>query len=575
MKVKISSRSLLISYFLFFFILTVVSFLITRIAPTGPFYTYNPTVFNLFFYMPPTIWAAIFGMGGLLIFLVFHDFKGLSPKFIYGLMLLSVLVIFAVFCGLPYLMEPNPRNGDSWVHGGTANAILSTGHLNLSKFQYQSYPSSFLILSIQSAISGVNLTSLLHILPMAIVLVFFAALFVAINEISKNPKIAIVSVLVFGLSTYYLQFNFAPSLFGWILLFLLIAMFAKTAQASTEFKLVSNKLSFTIILLLFIIGVITTHPVTQFSAIAIMFFLFIFRKKIWRSNYAFLFSLLLLTILIITAWAMFFGFSYFSNVLIESRNAFETIVSNLSKSVVAQSFKGFTPFGVANLLLARRAIFILIPLAGLCGLILMWKQQKTSKNFTFLLAILFAGLTEIPLTLFGVLPLERSIQLAFIPLSVFSAYLICTKKKVGVTILIFLVLTIPINFAANYWNEPFTMTFNWEISSAKFAANYFHGIVLADYTESEIMNYYGNFSKVYNDYYAIGAPPDVFNQNFIAAHGIKLVCITQLDVLNQALEGYNLSPTFLENSTFDLVYNNGYSTIQVNSAQTPQLNINP
>ena len=280
MKVKISTRSILISYFLFFFILTIVSFLITQIVPIGPFYVYNTTIFNLFFYMPPTIWAAIFGMGGLLIFLVFHDFKGLSTRFIYGLMLLSVLVIFAVFYGLPYLMEPNPRDGDSWYHGGTANALLSTGHFNLNEFGYQAYPSSFLVLSSLSLVSDVDIPSLLHFLPMALVMVFFVVLFVAINEISKNPKVAIVSVFVYGLSTYYLHFLFAPSLFGWILLFLLIAILAIEAQESSEFKLVSNKLkSFTIVILLLIIGIATTHPVTQFVAISLMLFFFIFRKK--------------------------------------------------------------------------------------------------------------------------------------------------------------------------------------------------------------------------------------------------------------------------------------------------------
>ena len=210
---------------------------------------------------------------------------------------------------------------------------------------------------------------------------------------------------------------------------------------------------------------------------------------------------------------------------------------------------------------------------GLWGLFLIWKQRKTGK--TFLLAILFAGLLEFPLTLFGILPLERAIQLAFIPLSVLIAYLVRTKKKVGITILVFLLLTIPINFAATYWNEPFIMTHNWEISSADFAANYYHGIVLADYKVTGIMNYYGDFSKVYNDYYAIGSPPDVFNQSFITNTGIQLVCITQLDVLNQALEGHNFNSAFLENSTFNVVYSNWYSTILVDTRQIPQLNINP
>jgi hypothetical protein len=511
-------------------------------------------------------------MGGLLISLVFLDLKGLSPKFTYGLMLLSILVILAIFHGLPYLLEPNPRDGDSWAHGGTANGILTDGNLNLGEFYYQAYPSSFLVLSILSAISGINIISLLHVLPMAMVLVFFAALFVAINEISKNPKIAIVSIFVYGLSTYYLHFLFAPSLFGWILLFLLISMLAKTAQGSTEFKLVPNKLSFTIVLLLLINGIATTHPVTQFSAVSLMLFLLIFRIRIWRSNYS-LSSLLLLTIAMFTGWAIFFGFSYSSNVLIGFRNALGTIVSNLSKSVVAQPFQVVTPPEVANLLLARRAIFTSIPFLGLCGLFSIWKQEKTSKNF--LLAALFAGLTEVPLTVLGILPLERTIQLAFIPLSVFSAYLICKKKKVGIAILVLLVLTIPINFAATYWNEPFKMTHNWEISSAEFAANYSHGIVLADVKDREIMNYYGNFSKVYDDYYAVGAPPDVFNTTFISTHGIQLICITQLTVLSQVLEGHNVSPTFLEDSTFDVVYNNGFSKILVAATLTPQLNINP
>jgi len=96
---KLSKRSILISCFLFFFILAAFSFLIIRIAPEGEFYAYDVATFNLFFYMPLTVWVAIFGLGGLLILLALHDFDGLSPKFTYGLMLLILLVIFTIFYG--------------------------------------------------------------------------------------------------------------------------------------------------------------------------------------------------------------------------------------------------------------------------------------------------------------------------------------------------------------------------------------------------------------------------------------------------------------------------------------------
>jgi hypothetical protein len=468
-----------------------------------------------------------------------------------GLMFATLLILVVAFHGSPYIIESNPRFVDSWVHGETAKAIVENGHLELERFGYQAYPSSFVFLSTLSLITGIELLSLLRILPTILVLLFFSMLVIFFNDLFKSWELAIISGFVYGLSTYGLFFHFSPAIFGWLFLFLLLAYLVKKIQAN-----VFSKSTF-VILLLLILGITVTHPVTQFFTFLIMFILLILGKKICERHYITLTLVILLTILF-TAWAIFFGSLYFDRIITSFRNAFERVVLESTSSIVAQPLQEKLPAEIVGISMYRRFLYVFIPFTALLGGFLLRKQNGA--KLTFLNGLLITSLMVIPLIIFGILPLERSIQLAFIPLSAFSAYLIYQKKKVGALILISLLFTLPINFASLYWNEASIMTHDWEISSAQFVSANFHGTVLGEFKETSILKFYGNFNKVYSDYYLVGSRPDVFNLTFIKEQNIELVYITQLTIMKQSLVGRPLEiSTFVNSTLFNCVNSNGYS----------------
>jgi hypothetical protein len=524
-------------------------------VPIGGLYAYDPTTFNLITYIPLSIWIALFALGGLLIYLCSSD--SLDTKKTYWLMLATLLVIFSVFYALPNLIETNPRFVDSWVHGRTANSIATDGHLNPEEFGYQTYPSSFTILAAISMITGIEIILLLRVIPLFLVLMFFSTFTIFIKELLNDPKLAIIASFIFGLSTFYLSFHFSPEAFGWIFLFLLLTLLAKETRDKTDSKPFKRQQIF---ILFVILGITITHPVTQLSTVLIMFTLFIL-GKIWKTKQIKL-NVIVLTVVLFAAWAISFGYQYFVIITKSFGIAFEKTLSDITSSIIARPLQEQLPTEISGLLLYRRIIYVLVPSLALCGIFLFWKKnnKKIDYKLTFLLSILTAGIILVPLTAFGILPLERPIKLAFIPLSILSAYVIAHKKKLTVLILLFLLTTIPINFASFYWGEPIKMTHDWEISAAKFVSANFRGTILGEFKETSILKFYGNFNKVYSDYYLVGSRPDIFNLAFIKEQNIELVYITQLTIMKESLAGRQMEiSTFVNSTLFNCVNSNGYS----------------
>lgn len=543
-----------------FSLIEVASCVATSVNPSGGSFTsYSLRSFDLFYYFPWTIWLAVFGFGALLIALVVFDFSDVSPKLAYALMLYSLIMIFIVFFAMPYLAEPLPRYWDSWTHGAAANGIALTGHLTNADFNYQGYPASFIFLASIAELTGVTVESLLHILPLLLVVAFFTAFVYAANEITGNPKIAVTAALIYGVSTYYLTFHFSPEIFGWLLLLLLIALIAKESQISKQFSTVSRRF-FLVISLLVLLAIGMTHPVSQAIALLAVVFLFLFRKRIWQGTNTTI-GLVLLSAVIFSAWAAFFGTTYYSQIVLNFNSAIQSVAANFSSSAaIAHYANASVPSQIANLLYYRRALYVFVPVTGIFGF--FFYRNKSSPKSMFLAALVLAGVLIASLTVFGILPVERSIELAFLPLSVFSGYLVVEKKKIGVVVLIFIVGTIPLNFAVYYWNEPFYMTHSWEVSSAQFISDNFHGNVLSDYKESLLMEFYnGSFSGVYTDYFLVGSPPNIFNVAYITANRVQLIYVSQLSLLNAQINGEQVDKNLTSDSNFDVVCSTYYSTV--------------
>jgi hypothetical protein len=553
---RISTRNLILICVSFFSIIAVASFGLST-APSGASAVYSINTFDLFYSVSWLTWLSIFGLGGLLIVLLMKDLDGVSQRFSFGIMIFILLTIFIVFFGMPYVVEPLPRYWDAWIHGSAVQSLLDVGHLTASAdFSYLNYPGSFLFLSAISLITGVDVTTLLHVFPLVFIFVFFFFMLYAFREITGNPKATIIATLIYGLSTYYLAFSFTPAIFGWLLFFIFIALFAKQAQLNS---FPSKSRSFFIITLSILFSIGMTHPVTQALTLLATSFLFIFRKKIWQNGKLTL-SLVLLTASIFAAWAIFFGFVYYSGIVNSFKVLFNAVFSDLSQSNAVAVFSNSLPAQVSNLIFFRRLLYVFVPVTAFFGLVLTRKKAK--QTAVFLVALLCAGAFLAVATIFGALPVERSIELAFIPLSVFSAFLILKNKKVGIALLIFLVATIPINFASYYWDEPFPMTHSWELSGGKFVADNFNGTILSDYKEYLIMSYYhGEFTGVYNEaYYG-----NIYNASFVLTNNIQLVYVNPLGMLKISYSVGETNINFSDSLNFDCIYSDSYSTVLINS----------
>jgi len=569
-----SRRQIAISVLVFVLTLIAVLLAFLRVAPNSELVGYIPNVFNLAYYVPLILWVAIFALVALFLSIAFSNVTRLSGRLAYVSMFVLMLAILLVFYGFPNITEKNPRFVDSWVHGRTAKEIFDKGNLDLDEFAYQAYPSSFIFLSTLAIMSGIGLTELLTVIPLVFIALFFSFLTFLGRNLLKKPKLAIIFALIYGLSSFQLAFHFSPEIFGWLLFLLLLALMAKRINSNSGAVLSSR--SMFVVLALLLIGITTSHPVTQFLTLLVMLSVTLLAKMIWRSKFTQheLVGLALLTIIMFSMWALSFGYLYFSSIVSSFVSAFRTVLSNLSYSIAAHPFQVYYPPGIAILDSYRQVLYVTVMLSSMVGAYFLWKHQRDT--FSFVLTLLAVSLISAPLTLFGILPLERTIRLAFIPASLFLAYLITIERharlaKVGASVLLFLLLTFPLNFASFYWNEiSRNATLDWEVSSAKFIGFNSNGILLGEFKETAIQTYYGNFSLVYNDYYLVGNRPDIFNYTFIEEGRMNVIYITQLSVLRASWSGMNLSMELFLNSSFlDCVHSNGYSIVLVRNHLGP------
>ncbi len=543
--------------FLAFSVVVLFSMGMTQIAPVGDLTHYDAAVFNLIYYVPVSMWVGIFGLCGLFIYL-FRRPKSVSPVFANALMLLIMFIVLATFFGLPHLVEPNPRFVDSWVHGKVAKDIFERGIIAPERdLLYLTYPSSFTFLAMLSSVSGVELTVLMRFLPIGLVLMFFMFLTVLFNKFLNDLRLSITGVFVFGLSTFYFAFHFSPEIFGWLFFILLFTFLAKGISQYRAGRYVSK--SDTLIVMFLIVAIALTHPVTQFTVLLLLITLLLFGALTRKIRYVSS-NLVLFATIVFVGWAMYFGYIYFDVVIQGFESAFERIIGNLSSSIAARAIAESSPAAVADLLLYRRILYALIPLTGFFGGILYFRKNRS--GFNFLSSLLAISAFMLPLTFFGILPLERPIKLAFLPLSIFAALFIGHRKKFGVILLAFLLFTIPVNFAAVYWGETSTMTHDWEVNSAMFVSDNFHGVLLGEFKTTSIMDYYGNFSAIFDDYSLYGQRPNIFNVTFIELNHVEVVYISQLTLERAELLGIDVDLNSFMNSTeFSCVHSNGYSYV--------------
>jgi len=472
------------------------------------------------------------------------------------------LILLLIFYGWPYAIEPNPRFIDSWVHGRSAKGILENGRLQLEEFRYHAYPASFIFLSSLSTVTGIEVTSLLRITPLIYITVFFLFLILLFNKVFYDIKKASISTIIYGLSTFYLAFHFSPEIFGWLFLFSFLTLIAMDVIKNKKSEVNIAK-KYLVLILLIIFGLTITHLVTQFVIIILMLVFIIIRKKI--NSKIINLRIFFFTAISSLAFSLSFSLSYIYRVIEGFRMAFKTVLYDITSSIAAQPLTTYYPPEVATLILYRRILYAIVIVTGALGAFSLRKEKR--RSFVLLSSIIFVSLLLVPLTVFGILPLERTIKLAFIPISAFSAHLILKNKKMGIVLLSILLFTIPINFASFYWNEAgIYMTHDWELASAQFICAGSYGALLAEYKETTICKFYGNFSKTYDDFHIVGKRPAIFNSTFIKEQNVKIIQITQLAVLKESWARRKLDINqFLNYSSFNCIYSSEYSIIISNN----------
>ena len=126
-------------------------------------------------------------------------------------------------------------------------------------------------------------------------------------------------------------------------------------------------------------------------------------------------------------------------------------------------------------------------------------------------------------------------------------------------------ITTPITFASLYWSEGGDMTHDWEKNGAIFISNNFNGSILSDFKDSMLLKYYGNFTKMYNNFFLVGQAPDVFNLTFVQEQKIQVIYLSQITEEIQIYQGRNFTiDSFAQNGGLNCIYSNGYSVALIN-----------
>jgi len=550
---KFDRKFFSISFMLIFILLLFISAYSlygVDLTPTMPLNIYDFNSFALFYLVPTIVWVCSICFGVMLIALLKVDYFRSKQYSYYIFPLIIILLLFLY--GIPHLVEQNPRFVDSWVHGRSANKVVEYGELNLNEAFYQSYPSSFLFMSLFSLVTSFDIVVLLSYMPVFFIILYFSVAYMLFNNLLKDKYQSYMALLFFGVATISLNFHFSPEIYGTILFFILMNFLV--GEEHNDLKI--GYLNFVYLFVLFAFGITTSHHVTQFIVMII-----------WGTYYVITrddktrIQLLIIFILFVT-WNLINNLSYTYSIFESFIAAFYTILNDMFSSIVAQPISESTPADIYLLSLFKRAFYVVIPILGAAGGFFYYRDKKPLVRVFF--SILVSSVVSVPLTIFGILPLERPIRLAFIPLTMLSAYFVSRYKRIGSLILVIFVLTIPLNFASMYWNEPFKMYYDWEVESGQFIADNFDGVLTGDFSSTSVLNYYGDFDAIYNDYYLVGYRPDIYNYTHIVDNDVELIYLHQIIMLKEEWRGRSENYEFLLGSdSFNRVYSSYYSNVLV------------
>jgi hypothetical protein len=106
------------------------------------------------------------------------------------------------------------------------------------------------------------------------------------------------------------------------------------------------------------------------------------------------------------------------------------------------------------------------------------------------------------------------------------------------------------------------MYYDWEVDSGLFLSQNFEGNIAGDFPSTSVFSFYGDYNRIYNDYYLVGYRPNIFNITYIEEHLIDVIYINQINMLREEWRGRSENIYYLlESREFNRVYSNYYSTL--------------
>jgi hypothetical protein len=431
---------------------------------------------------------------------------------------------------------------DSTFFRGLAENFIRTNSLNASQtiHGYYQWPSFFLLASITTLVSGIDLTIYEFLLFTIIGFLLATALYVyASKKYNRSGFLAVAAFFV--VMSLYLDYQAVPFSLALGLLFVLFMLETQERSAAT-----------TLTMLILYTGTVITHA---FVPLFFVIYLLI-RSIISRSRQYFEFFILTLVIYIIVQITVA-AFS-FRGIIIS------VFVTSSEYSSVIGATVASTSVAIAAIphLFSRTVTiaFAILCIAGFVFLIFKRKLRKIDQAI-FLTGAVYTGL-GVALNVLGL----RAIVLVFVPISLGISYLFQSKfkqyLKYLVAVLLIFIVFVPIY--SSLYSYPITFQTKENLATANFMIEKYDwnskSIVIADngakwYISPQIQ---GN-TQVDTDEAPTIRLSNITNYNCIIysvglAHTLQVSDISIEETSQQIMD------------KFDLVYNSGFSFIATKSS---------
>jgi hypothetical protein len=371
----------------------------------------------------------------------------------------SLLVFELIFIGIALqfslsLFQENPRVYDSYIHYGTAKALMETQHTNPAEFGYQSWPGAFLWASVVTTVLNIPGGIFLYYFPLYALILLTVGLYVVARRFSGSKTtasaavaFAAATVMVFLAENNSLQTHFSPQAVGLIL----IILFAYTIFSPANRLTRSSGSTFSYVLMGVVIftSLTISHPPSALLALLVLLISSFLR--LWRFEGAPSLVLAAACGVIFAAWQVYEVYQ-FAPYVVAVAGALVSLVSGYLQQ--ARYLRVGIPKDpvLSNLTILRHMFFFSL---GILGLYRVFKRRDkiltvilsygigTAMLFAFLLSLLQGFLWD-RILLYGAFPVALS-----------ASYLIQkSRHKVKHVLVAFTLIFLLINAYVLYADEP-------------------------------------------------------------------------------------------------------------------------